>query len=380
VHVLDASRAVGVAGSLLSDTLRESFVAQVAREYAAVRDEHAERDTGERRLTFQEARANRLVLDPAKLDAPAPQFLGTRTFTCYPLGELVDRIDWTPFFQAWELVGHYPAILDDPAVGKTARSLFDDARRLLDRIVREQLLEARGVVGFFEAGSEGEDIVVGADGRVGGGAERAEVRIHTLRQQTRKSGGRHNLALADYVAPRSSGVKDYIGLFAVTAGHGLDRLVAEFEAAHDDYSAILAKALADRLAEAFAERLHERVRKEFWGYARDEGLDNEALIKEQYQGIRPAPGYPACPDHTEKGTIFSLLDAERATGITLTESFAMVPTAAVSGYYFRRPEAKYFGVGKVGRDQVEEYARRKGVGIGEVERWLRPNLGYESST
>jgi 5-methyltetrahydrofolate--homocysteine methyltransferase len=373
VHVLDASRAVGVASNLLSDTLRDGFVAGITQEYATIRDERAERETGERRITLAEARANRLVLGPTAQPAPTPSFLGVKTLAKYPLTELIERIDWTPFFQAWEMVGRFPAILDDPASGKTARSLYDDAVRLLDRIVRENLVEARGVFGFFPAASEGDDIVVYQDDR----RETIQTTIHTLRSQSRKSGDRRNLALADFVAPASSGVPDYIGLFAVTAGLGLDSLVAECEAAHDDYTAIIAKALADRLAEAFAERLHERVRKEFWGYAKDEKLDNDALIHEKYQGIRPAPGYPACPDHTEKRTVFSLLEAERNACISLTESFAMLPAASVSGYYFWRPESQYFGVGKIGRDQVEDYAKRKGLSVAEVERWLAPNLAYE---
>jgi 5-methyltetrahydrofolate--homocysteine methyltransferase len=373
VHVLDASRAVGVAGKLLSDTLRDDFVAEVKAEYAALREEREGRDPGERLGTLEEARANRLVL-PGPTPAPQPTFLGTRRFDRYPLKELVERIDWTPFFQTWELVGHYPAILDDPAVGKTARSLFEDARRMLDRIVAENLLEARGVAAFFPAASEGDDIVLFSD-------ETRRTRlavIPTLRQQARKR-DRPNYALADFVAPLESGVPDYIGAFAVTAGHGLDALVAGYEKEHDDYNAILAKALADRLAEAFAERLHERVRTALWGYAPDERLDNAALIKEAYQGIRPAPGYPACPDHTVKRVLFDLLDAERAAGITLTESYAMWPGAAVSGWYFWRPESQYFGVGRVGRDQVEDYARRRGMAIDEVERWLAPNLGYNAT-
>jgi 5-methyltetrahydrofolate--homocysteine methyltransferase len=373
VHVLDASRAVGVASSLLSDSLRDPFVARLKTEYATIRDERSEQDTGERRITLAEARANRLSLDGRGGPAPRPAFLGVKVLERYPLTELIERIDWTPFFQTWELVGRYPAILDDPAVGKTARGLYDDARRLLDRIVREGLLEARVAFGFFPAASEGDDIVLFTD------ETRSAVRatVHTLRQQSRKSGGRANLALADFVAPRSSGVADYIGAFAVTAGIGLDRLVAEFEAAHDDYNSIMAKALADRLAEALAERLHERVRREFWGYAPDEALDNDAIIREKYQGIRPAPGYPACPDHTEKATLFSLLGAEARAGIRLTESFAMLPAASVSGYYFWRPEAQYFGVGRIGKDQVEDYALRKGVPVEEMERWLAPNLAYD---
>jgi 5-methyltetrahydrofolate--homocysteine methyltransferase len=323
-------------------------------------------------VTVAQARANRLVLDWQAAAAPPPCAPGVHVLDDYPLPELVDRIDWTPFFQTWELAGHYPAILDDPLVGPAARSLFDDARALLDRIVRERLLTARGVFGLFPAASVGDDIeVYGPDRR-----ERLAV-IHTLRQQMAKPPGRPNLALADYVAPRDSGVPDHVGAFAVTAGHGLDAVVADYQARHDDYGAILAKALADRLAEAFAERLHERVRREFWGYAREESLENTELIREAYQGIRPAPGYPACPDHTEKGTLFELLDVVRRAGISLTESFAMTPTAAVSGYYFWRPEARYFGVGRIGRDQVEDYAGRKGMTVEEVERWLAPNLGYE---
>jgi 5-methyltetrahydrofolate--homocysteine methyltransferase len=284
----------------------------------------------------------------------------------------VDRIDWTPFFHTWELAGHYPAILEDPVVGPAARNLFADARALLDRIIRERRLTARGVVGLFPAAAVGDDIEVYAPGT------RTEpiATLRTLRQQMAKPPGRPNLALSDYVAPRESRIPDHVGGFAVTAGVGLEALVAEFEAAHDDYSAIMAKALADRLAEAFAERLHERVRREFWGYAQDEALDNAELIREAYQGIRPAPGYPACPDHTEKRTLFDLLDVERHTGIELTESFAMTPTASVSGYYFWHPEARYFGVGKLGRDQVEDYAKRKGLSVEETERWLAPNLGY----
>ncbi len=366
VHVLDASRAVGVASKLLSDSRRDPFVDQVKNEYAVIRDERSGQEPSERRITLAEARANRLALDGKADPAPAPSFLGVCALERYPLPELIERIDWTPFFQTWELVGRYPAILDDPAVGKTARGLFDDARRLLDRLVKENLLEARAVFGFFPAASDGDDIVLYTDD------DRKKVRatVHTLRQQSRKSGGRHNLALADFVAAKASAIPDYIGAFAVTAGLGLDRMVEEFETANDDYDAILAKALADRLAEALAERLHQRVRTEFWGYAAGEVLDNDALIHEKYQGIRPAPGYPACPDHTEKGTLFDLLDAEKKAGMQLTESFAMLPAASVSGYYFWRPEAQYFGVGKIGKDQVEDYALRKGF------RWRRWNGGW----
>jgi 5-methyltetrahydrofolate--homocysteine methyltransferase len=364
---------VGVAGSLLSETLRDDFVRDVNTQYEGLRDEHRNREPSDRAISLAQARANRLVVDWAANPAPKPTFLGARTLDQYPLAELVERIDWTPFFQTWELTGHYPAILTDPVVGKTATNLFNDAQKMLGRIVRDRLFTAKARFGFFPAASTGDDIQLYA---VDGSRAPLAV-VHSLRQQSRKSGDRANLALADFVAPVESGQEDYIGLFAVTAGHGVDALVAEYEAKHDDYNAILAKALADRLAEAFAERLHERVRQEFWGYAPGEKLDNDGLIHEKYQGVRPAPGYPACPDHTEKGLLFQLLDAERTVGIQLTESFAMLPTAAVSGYYFWRPESQYFGVGKLGKDQVEDYAERKGVSVKEAERWLAPNLGYD---
>jgi 5-methyltetrahydrofolate--homocysteine methyltransferase len=373
VHVLDASRAVGVASNLLSPSLSGTFARDVRIEYQRIREERAGRGPTERHVPLAAARANRLAIDWSAAAPPAPCAIGVRVLDDYPLAELVDRIDWTPFFQTWELAGHYPAILEDPRVGPAARSLFDDAHVLLDRIVRDGRLTARGVFGIFPAAAVGDDI------ELYGGADRKDpiATIHTLRQQMAKPPGRPNLALADYVAPRESGVLDHVGAFAVTTGVGVDELVAEFQARQDDYNAILVKALADRLAEAFAERLHERVRREFWGYARSESLGNAELIREAYQGIRPAPGYPACPDHTEKGTIFQLLDVERQAGIELTESFAMTPTAAVSGWYFWHPEARYFGVGKIGRDQVEDYAKRKGMTVQDAERWLAPNLSYE---
>ena len=373
VHVVDASRAVGVAGSLRNEHLRDGFVAGVRTEYQTLRAERGGRQADERRQPLEDARRNRLVVDWTESTPPEPCFLGTRPLRDYPLEELVPYIDWTPFFQTWELAGHYPAILDDPTVGATARSLFRDAESLLGRIVRERLLRAHAVFGFFPANSVGDDIELYADDS----RHRPLTVIHTLRQQMVKPPGRPNLSLADFVAPRDSGVSDYMGAFAVTAGVGCDALVARFEAEHDDYSAILTKALADRLAEAFAELLHLRARREFWGYARNEALDQQGLLKERFQGIRPAPGYPACPDHTEKRTLFDLLGAEKQAGITLTESFAMLPAASVSGYYFWRPEAQYFGVGKIQRDQVMDYARRKGMDVGAAERWLAPNLGYE---
>ena len=373
VHVIDASRAVGVAGNLRSDSLRDDFVAGVKAEYQNVRAQRRDRKAEERRQSISDARRNRLVIDWKATPVPRPCFIGLRVLDDYPLQELVPLIDWTPFFQTWELAGHYPAILDDPAVGPAATNLFRDATALLERIVKERLFRARGVFAIYPANSAGDDIELYPDGNTG----RPGAVVHTLRQQMLKPPGRPNLALSDFVAPRETGVEDYVGMFAVTAGHGVDQLVARFEADHDDYSAILAKALADRLAEAFAELLHLRVRTEFWGYAPNEVLDNKDLIKERYQGIRPAPGYPACPDHTEKQTVFDLLGAEHHAGIVLTESYAMLPAASVSGYYFWRPEAQYFGLGKIERDQVEDYARRKGADLKTMERWLSPNLNYD---
>jgi 5-methyltetrahydrofolate--homocysteine methyltransferase len=369
IHVLDASRAVGVASNLLSDTGREAFVADTRAEYEQLRTDRAARQKEVKRQSIEAARANKAKLSWDSTP-PVPTFEGVRVFEDFPLTELVPRIDWTPFFQTWELAGSYPAILSDAVVGEAARNLFKDAQEMLERIVDEQWLKARAVVGFFPAQSDGaEEIHV----RTANGT----ARIQTIRQQMVKNDGRPNLALADYVAPAESGVQDWIGGFVVTTGIGLDEKVAEFEATNDDYSSIMVKALADRLAEAFAERLHERVRRELWGYAPDEHLDNRALIREQYQGIRPAPGYPACPDHTEKRTLFELLDAERLSGVTLTESYAMHPTSAVAGWYFWHPDAKYFGVGKIEKDQVEAYAGRKGVPMAEAERWLAPVLNYD---
>ncbi|MEO7361934.1 MAG: methionine synthase, partial [Gemmatimonadaceae bacterium] len=370
VHVLDASRAVGVATTLLSVDKHQQFAADIRTEYAGMRAARASRGLTQRLVSIADARANRMPIDLA-IPVPVPAVAGVQGITNYPLANLVERIDWTPFFQTWELSGHYPAILADPLVGESARAVFADAQKLLKRIVSEELLEARAAFGFWPANAVGDDIEIYAD------ENRTSVikTLHMLRQQMDKKGdGRPNFCLADYVAPRESGVLDYVGAFAVTAGHRLEAMVAEFDADHDDYSSIMAKALADRLAEAFAERLHEQVRREFWGYAPGEALDNTDLIKEAYQGIRPAPGYPACPDHTEKAAIFELLEAERRAGITLTDSFAMFPGAAVSGWYFWRPESKYFGVGKVLPDQVKDYAERKSWDKSTANRWLAPNL------
>jgi 5-methyltetrahydrofolate--homocysteine methyltransferase len=370
IHVLDASRAVGVASSLLDPGARDTYAARIREEYETVRRERGDRQEREARHPVADARAHALAIDWTAVTPPRPTFLGVKTLKDYPLEELVERIDWTPFFTTWELRGHFPEILDDAKVGEAARSLHSDATALLDRIVGERLLRASASFAFWPANSVGDDIELYTDD------SRSQVlaTIHTLRQQMVKPPGRPNLALADFTAPKSTGLADYVGGFVVTAGHGLGELTASFETAHDDYSSILAKALADRLAEAFAERLHERVRREYWGYAPDEALDNEALIAENYQGIRPAPGYPACPDHTEKGTLLALLESEKRAGVRLTESFAMVPGAAVSGYYFWHPEAHYFGLGRIGRDQLEDYAKRKGMTTEEMARWLAPNL------
>ncbi len=300
-----------------------------------------------------------------------PSFLGTRVFDDFPLEQLVDTIDWTPFFITWELAGKFPAILEDDKVGRQASELYSDARNMLKRIVEEKWLTAKAVVGFWPAQRSGaDDVVVYADETRGN----ALATLHHLRQQAEKAGDKPNLSLADYVAPLDSGIGDYIGGFCVTTGHGVDERAAQFEAAHDDYSSIMLKALADRLAESFAEHLHRLVRTELWGYQPDEKLSNEELIRERYRGIRPAPGYPACPDHTEKATLFSLLDATAATGVTLSDNYAMAPASSVSGFYYAHPEARYFAVGKIGRDQLEDIAARKGESVATMERWLRPNL------
>ncbi len=375
IHVTDASRGVGVASSLMSDTRKAPFVEMVRSDYEDVRAAHARTRTPDRRRTIAAARAHRLSLDWDGSTPTRPSFLGTRVFDDYPLAELRERIDWTPFFRTWELAGVYPRILEDATVGEAATSLYADARAMLDRIVEEGLLTARGVVGFFPAnGTPDDDIEIYADD------SRREVRatIHCLRQQMAKSGARPNLSLADFVAPKETGVADYIGGFAVSAGYGTEALAKKYQDQHDDYNAIMVKALADRLAEAFAERMHERVRRELWGYAPGEALDNDALIRAAYDGIRPAPGYPACPDHSQKFTLFELLGAEARIGLRLTESAAMTPAAAVSGYYFSHPDSRYFGIGKIYRDQVEDYARRKGVMLDEAEKWLAPNLDYDT--
>ena len=379
VHVRDASRAVTTLGDLTGNDGGRALLSDTRSRYAKLREDRASRGRQSKLLTIEEARARRETFDWAATIPPAPTFTGVKAFDDYPLGDLLDRIDWTPFFLTWELRGAYPAILDHPAYGREARTLFRDAQYLLDKMIAQNALTARAVIGFWRAASVGDDVAVyGADDQ--DNAETA--RFHFLRQQRDKSGGRANLSqnnfcLADYVAPRGSGVRDHIGAFVATAGIGADEYAAALEAAHDDYGAIMVKALADRLAEAFAERMHERVRKQFWGYAPDESLDNADLIRERYQGIRPAPGYPACPDHTEKATLWRLLDAERHTGARLTETYAMWPAATVSGYYLAHSGARYFGVGRVGRNQAAEYAARKGMAVEEAERWLGANLAHQ---
>ncbi|HET9133233.1 MAG TPA: methionine synthase, partial [Gemmatimonadales bacterium] len=373
VHVLDASRAVPVAAALKDANRREAFAADIAAEYEAIRVEReGEHETA--LVTLAEARAAALPIDLA-IPAPTPSFTGLRTFDAWPLADLRTRIDWTPFFRTWELPGAYPSILEHPVHGRVARDLFADAERILDELEAGALLTARGVVGFWAADASGDDITLYADDA----REQPLATVHTLRQQARRRDDRALLALADFVAPRTAGVPDYVGGFAVTTGHGLEPLIAEAKAAHDDYRAILLAALADRLAEAFAERLHEEVRRTLWGYAPDEHASLDDLLHERYQGIRPAPGYPACPDHTGKQVLFRVLEAEARTGMALTESCAMLPGASVSGWYFWRPEARYFGIGKIGRDQVADYAMRRDWDVATAERWLAPVIGYRRS-
>ncbi len=374
VHVADASRSVPVVSSLVSDERKGSFLSSVKEEYEKIREEFHDGGKGADYLTLEEARANACRADWAGYEISAPNTPGITVLRDFSLVTLRDSIDWSPFFQAWELKGKYPDILNSPQTGKEAKSLFEDANILLDRIIREGLLTANGVIGLFPANRAGaDDIEVYVDE----GRDEVLARLHMLRQQAEKRQSNPNRSLADYIAPRDSGVKDYIGAFAVTAGLGAGELAGRFEREHDDYQSIMVKALADRLAEAFAECLHGLVRKKYWGYAADENLSAEDVLKERFRGIRPAPGYPACPDHTEKRTLFALLDAEKNAGLLLTESCAMMPAASVSGIYFAHPDSRYFAVGKIGRDQAEDYARRKGFPLGEVERWLAPNLNYE---
>jgi 5-methyltetrahydrofolate--homocysteine methyltransferase len=363
---------VPTAAALLHPQRRAKLLAEVQADYDALRARHAAK-TDRQQVSLADARANATPVEWDGYQPPAPRAPGVHVLRDYDLAELREFIDWQPFFNAWEMKGKFPDILNNPASGEAARKLYDDAQAMLDRIVAEKWLTANGVYGFFPANADGDDVVVYAD------EDRAEVRtvLHQLRQQGQHREGIPNRSLADYVAPVATGLPDHVGCFAVTAGLGAPERVAAFRKELDDYSAILLESLADRLAEAFAERLHQRVRTEFWGHAQEERLTNDDLIAERYTGIRPAPGYPACPDHTEKRTIWDLLDVERNAGIELTESMAMWPGAAVSGVYYSHPQSQYFVVGRLGRDQVADYAERKGWTLAEAERWLSPNLGYD---
>jgi 5-methyltetrahydrofolate--homocysteine methyltransferase len=380
VHVLDASRSVPVASSLLNKDSRDKFISDIKAEYTMMRERHAGKQLIKDYIPLEDARKNKLKLDWEHYNPPHPSFLGTKVFDDYPISELRDYIDWTPFFSTWELHGKYPNILEDKIVGDEARKLLADANALLDKIIAEKWLTAKGVIGFFPANSDTDDIIISGNETESlspfEGGQRG-VKLHHLRQQNKKGEGLPNLCLSDFVAPKESGKQDYIGAFAVTSGIGIEKWLQHFEAQHDDYNKIMLAALADRLAEAFAERLHERVRKEFWGYALHEALQSDELIREKYEGIRPAPGYPACPDHTEKPMLFKLLDAEKNAGIILTESNAMYPASSVSGWYFSHPDSKYFGIGKISKDQAEDYAKRKNMKTEEIERWLQSVLNYD---
>jgi len=368
IHVLDASRSVPVASEFINPATREAFKLRVKQEYKDLRKDHEGRQQLKNYIPLDEARKNRTKIDWSQVQFTKPAFTGRKELVNYPLEEIRKYIDWTPFFQTWMLAGRYPGILKDPIVGIEATKLFDDANHMLDEIVVNKSLQANGVVAFYPAVNRGDDVELVTD------ENNSKVSFHFLRQQNKKAQNLPNFCLADFISPKEG--QDYFGMFAVTTGIGLELLVEKHKANHDDYSEIMAKALADRLAEAFAECLHEKVRKEFWGYAGDEKLTTEELISEKYEGIRPAPGYPACPDHTEKKLLFELLDSNKV-GITLTESYAMYPGAAVSGFYFSNPNSKYFGLGKIEKDQVEDYARRKGMSVQEIEKWLAPNLSYD---
>ncbi|MGA8978087.1 MAG: vitamin B12 dependent-methionine synthase activation domain-containing protein, partial [Pedococcus sp.] len=394
VWVKDASRSVPVVSRLLADDQRDVLMAEVKADFDALRARHAAKSTERPLVSIEVAREKATPIDWSTYRPPVPHLVAAqekellrrqsghrsptvtqfvRTFTDYPIEELRDYIDWGPFFLAWEMKGRFPDILNNPATGEAASRLYEDAQRMLDSVIDEKWLRASGVFGLFPASSVGDDIEVYTDSS----RETVATTLHTLRQQGQHRQGVPNRAMSDFVAPRDTGLADHVGAFAVTAGLGAQERVTQFKAENDDYSAILLESLADRLAEAFAERLHERVRHDFWGYAPDEHLPNPDLIAEKYVGIRPAPGYPACPDHTEKQLLWDLLDVQERTGIELTESMAMWPGAAVSGWYFSHPQSQYFVVGRLGRDQVEEYAERKGWTLREAERWLNPNLGYQ---
>jgi 5-methyltetrahydrofolate--homocysteine methyltransferase len=359
---------VGVVTNLLKDG--DDYVREIREEYAMLREKHANKRSTQRLRTIAAARASKFKADWTTYEPPVPSFTGVKVFDDIDLSTLCDYIDWTPFFSAWELTGKYPRILEDAVIGEAATHLFQDGQDMLKQLVAEKWLTAKAIIGFYPANSVGDDIVVQ-------NGEETLV-IQTLRQQMEKPPGRPNYALADFIAPQETCLKDYLGFFAVTSGLGIEEKITEFEAAHDDYRAILLKSLADRLAEALAEQMHARVRREFWGYAADEALANDDLIQESYRGIRPAPGYPACPDHTTKGDLFRLLQVEAKIGMSLTENFAMRPAASVSGFYFAHPESRYFGLGRIDADQVADYAERKDWDVETAERWLAPNLGYDT--
>jgi 5-methyltetrahydrofolate--homocysteine methyltransferase len=373
IHVLDASRSVSVTGNLMSDTLRNNFVKGKKDEYVKLRDRHENRSNRKTYLPLEKARANATKIEWDQSDIKKPDTLGIRVFDDYPLGEARNYIDWGPFFIAWQMKGKFPDVLEDKKYGEEARKLFDDANQLLDMIIDQNLLKSNAVIGTFPANAVGDDIEVYTD------ASREEVSavFHTVRQQAQKRKGQPNKALADFVAPKKSGIADYIGGFAVTAGIGTDKLVQKFKDDHDDYNAILVKALGDRLAEAMAELMHEKIRKKYWGYAPDEDYSNDDLVREQYTGIRPAPGYPAQPDHSEKLILFDLLGVEDSTEIYLTENLAMMPASSVSGLFFAHPESTYFSAGNLTKEQIEDYAHRKNAPVQEVEKWLTANLNYE---
>ncbi len=372
VYVNDASRAVNVASSLLSEA-KQVYVDKINLEYEGLRKQHFNKQAQDKFIRLAEARANKFKSDWKTVPIKKPTTIGNKVFSDYPLAEIATYVDWTPFFHAWEMKGSYPKIFSDPERGVEAKKLFDDAQKMLSKIIAERWLTAKGVIGFYPANTVNEDdIEVYTDDT----RKQVKTVLHSLRQQTKKAEGQNNVALADFIAPKDSGREDYIGGFAVTAGIGIEKWIKKFEGEHDDYSSIMIKAIADRLAEAFAELLHEKVRKEIWGYMADEKLSNEQLIKEEYVGIRPAPGYPASPDHTEKILHFNLLEVEKNTGIQLTDSMAMYPTAAVSGLYFAHPQSHYFALGKINKEQIEDYAKRKGMSVEDIERWMRPNLSY----
>jgi 5-methyltetrahydrofolate--homocysteine methyltransferase len=372
VYVLDASRAVGVAGKLVNDETKEAYHQEITNEYQEMRIKYEGRNKEDNQIKIEQARANHFKIDWNGYRPEKPSFLGVKTFDDYDLSELVATIDWTPFFRTWELAGNYPKILTDKVVGESARELFKDAENMLQKIVDEKWLRAKAVIGFWPANSVGDDVELYENED----RNKPSETVHFLRQQMRKRSGKANMCLADFIAPKLTGIEDYIGGFAVTAGIGIEEKLSLFKGNHDDYNDILLKALADRLAESFAEHMHMKVRTEYWGYAKDEKFSNEDLIKEKFQGIRPAPGYPACPDHTEKPNLFSLLNARQNVGIELTDSMAMLPASSVSGYYLSHPESQFFGIGKISKDQVEDYAKRKNMELHVAERWLSPNLAY----